>query len=341
MGFVKKLFGGGGGGPSAPSYTPPPPREEIMDVIDKIGGVQSIVVTENGKKKRIIERLPRTPEDQAFHDYMGELMNKAVRNITQLYKYNPEDVVEFQPFIDVFANLNEESQNDLAEIANFGDITEQVQNFKKMNNELLEEQIYIRNRMAEENFAHRGISKSTAATEYRTASARQNDLARLQAKVDADMYGESLAEQRLRTNATAFGLREQGRQGRLQAAQTGYNLEQQKLQDLESKRQIAIQENQNLFNLGAGIRGEDEAKAMASRAPELANQTFAMMNADSLNRYNSGVNAQNAAFQNSLLAYQNRRPSFGDRLLKLGGMAAGAYLTGGMGGGMGGMGGGI
>lgn len=37
-------------------YVEPPPREEIMDVIDEITGVQSITVTgPDGKKRRKIE----------------------------------------------------------------------------------------------------------------------------------------------------------------------------------------------------------------------------------------------------------------------------------------------
>lgn len=320
------LFGGDDS-PSPPNLPPPPPREEMMDVIDKVNGVQSITVTENGKKKRIVERLPRTPEEEALFSRAGDLMSRASQNILNLYQYRPEDVVNFRPFIDTFANLNEETQRDLAQISDFGNITQQVNDYKQINRALLDEDIASRDRLAEENFAHRGISNSTAATEYRAAAARNADLARMQNNVNADIYGQDLAARRLATNSSAFALREQGRAGRRTAAELGYNLEQQKQQDLERRRDRAIQENFNLFNLGAGIRGEDQRKAMMSHAPEIANQTFAMMNADSLNRYNADINRQQANYQNQLAAYNSRPQSFGDKLLSVGGTIGGAMLT--------------
>lgn len=318
-------FLGGDDTPEPVKLPPPPPREEMMDVIDKISGVQSLVVNDsNGKKRRVIERLPRTPEEQAFFKTGEELMSKSLKNIKELYQYRPQDAVNFQPFIDTFANLNKERQRDLAQIADFGDIAQQVTDYKQMNSTLLEEEMARRNRATEENFAHRGISDSTAATEYRTSMARNADLARMQNNVNADIYGQDLATKRLATNAAAFGLREQGRQGQLQGAETGYNLAQQQQQDLETRRKAAIAENMNLFGVGAGLRGEDQNKAIMSRAPELANNTFAMMNADSLNRYNADIGRQNMNYQNELAAYNARPQSFGDKMLSLGGMGLGA-----------------
>lgn len=321
-------FFGGDDAPSPPQLPPPPPREEMMDVIDKISGVQSIVVTgADGKKRREIQRLPRTPQEEAFFKQGEELISKSLKNIKELYQYRPQDVVSFQPLIDTIANLSAERQNDLAQIADFGDIAQQVADYKQMNNTLLEEQLMRRDRATEENFAHRGISDSTAATEYRTSMARNADLARMQNNVNADIYGQDLAAKRLATNAAAFGLREQGRQGQLQGAETGYNLAQQQQQDLEARRKAAIAENMNLFGVGAGLRGEDQNKAMMSRAPDLANSTFAMMNADSLNRYNADIGRQNMNYQNELAAYNARPQSFGDKMLSLGGMVGGAMLS--------------
>jgi hypothetical protein len=130
----------------------------------------------------------------------------------------------------------------------------------------------------------------------------------------------------LAANAAAFGLREQGRQGRLQGAETGYNLARQQQQDLEARRKAAIAENMNLFAVGAGLRGEDQNKALMSRAPELANNTFAMMNADSLNRYNADIGRQNMNYQNELAAYNARPQGFGDKMLGLAGTVGGAMV---------------
>lgn len=322
------IFGGDDSPPPAPAYVPPPPREEIMDVIDRVAGVQSIVVNgPNGKKQRIVERLPRTQEEESLYKKAEEIVRTSIQNIQELYRYNPQQLANFQPFIDVFANLNEERQRDLAQIADFGNISDQVLDFKRMNQALLDEEIARRDRSIEESLAHKGLSDSTAATEYRTSMARNADLARMQNNVNSDIYGQQLAAQRLETNARAFGLREQGRQGRGQAAELGYNLERQRIEDLENKRKQAIIENQNLLGIGAGVKGEDVNKAIMSRAPDIANQTFSMMNADSLNRYNSSVSAQNAAYQNQLMEYKMQPSSFGDKLLQLGGTLGGSMLT--------------
>jgi len=320
-------FLGGDDTPEPVKLPPPPPREEMMDVIDHLSGVQSIVVTgADGKKRREIQRLPRTPQEEAFFKQGEELISKSLKNIKELYQYRPQDVVSFQPLIDTIANLSAERQNDLAHIADFGDIAQQVADYKQMNSTLLEEELMRRERATEEGFAHRGISDSTAATEYRTSMARNADLARMQNNVNADIYGQDLAAKRLATNAAAFGLREQGRQGQLQGAETGYNLAQQQQQDLEARRKAAIAENMNLFGVGAGLRGEDQNKAIMSRAPELANSTFAMMNSDSLNRYNADVGRQNMNYQNELAAYNARPQSFGDKMLGLAGTVGGAMF---------------
>lgn len=348
--------------PPAPKPIPSP--QKIADVIDKITGVQSITtVNSKGQEQRVIERLPRTPQEEKFYKQGEELMKNALTNIQSLYKYNPAEVANFQPFISTIANLNDERQRDLSTIADFGDIAQQVKDYKQMNSALLDEEVKRRNNQIEEDFSHRGIGNSTSATEYRSVNAKNADLARLQNNVNADMYGQELAAKRLSTNLAAFGARESGRQGRLEGAKTGYALEQQKLQDLENKRIHAIQENQNLFSTGAALRGEDQQRALMSRAPELANQTFDLMNTASLNRYNSVANAQNtqfnselnrynslvgaenaqfnselnrynsianaqnAQYQNKLAAYNAEPPSFGDRLLQLGGTVGGSVLN--------------
>ncbi|CAK9250434.1 unnamed protein product [Sphagnum jensenii] len=44
------------------------------------------------------------------------LMASALKNITQLYQYDPSSVVDFSPIIQTFANINEEQAQDLAKI---------------------------------------------------------------------------------------------------------------------------------------------------------------------------------------------------------------------------------
>lgn len=332
------IFGGGGDPPPMNVYVPPPPppppKEEIMDVFDRVRGVQAIVVTgPDGKKRREITQLPRTPEDEALYQRGMDLMSRAIRNIDELYQYRPESVVPIQSFIDSVANLNEEMQRDLNEIANFGDIQRYVNDYKVMNQNILDQYINRENRRTEENFAHRGISDSTSANEYRAAFSKEAALARLQNNVNADLYAQDLADRKFASNAAAFSLREQGRQNRLQEIQNTYNLQQQNVNDLENVRRRAIEDNYRMFGVGASLRGEDINKALASQAPEIQDRTFSMISGDNLNRYQAQVNAQNSAVQNQisaynaqLAAYNSRPPSFGDRLLQLGGMAAGAMM---------------
>lgn len=84
-------FGGGDDSPPpAPYYPPVPPKEELLDVIDHVTGTQAItVVGADGKKKRVVERLPRTPEEQKLYDEAGDLMNIAIVEIKKLSEYDP------------------------------------------------------------------------------------------------------------------------------------------------------------------------------------------------------------------------------------------------------------
>lgn len=317
-----------------PQYTPlppPPPPQEIMDVIDEIAGVQYVTGTNaKGQKQRFIQRLPRTPEEENFFRQGQEIMGRAIQTIKDVYRYNPNDVVNFKPIIDTFASLNEEQMQDLAHIADFGNLQQEVADFKQMQNSLMEEEFERRNSIMEADFARQGIAKSTTAQEIRAFNSRNQDLARQQANIAATQYGEDLANSRLKRNASAYELRQRGRDSRLQKAQMEYALEKERLQEAENLRQNALRENYALFNMGANLTGQDTSKAMMSKAPEFAMQDFGMRSADQLNRYNASLNAHNINYQNQLAAYNSKPPSFGDFLLQTGGKIATAYATQGM-----------
>lgn len=315
--------------PAAPQYVAPPPPEEIMDVIDEITGVQSItVIGPDGKKRRKIERLPRTPEEQQMFAMGEELMKKSINNLKDLYQYNPDSVIDFEPLLRTFSSLNDERVNALGQIANIGNIREDIQAFREMQT-ALDDDIFMRqNRAMEENLGRKGLSDSYAGQEARAFAERNQNLTRKQSEFNANLYGEDLAAKRLDRNAKAFALDETGRAGRLQAAQAEYGLRKDQQADIERKRQTAIGENMNLLKVGSGITGQDLTKAMASQAPQIANDTFSRQNADSLQRYTAGVNAQNAAYDRQRFAYDNRPPSFLDLALQGGGAIGGAMLTG-------------
>ena len=100
---------------------------------------------------------------------------------------------------------------------------------------------------------------------------------------------------------------------------------------MDTARQQALQNQSGLFNVAAGIRGEDANRAMATRAPELANTIFQQSNMDSLNRHQAQINQINAQYQNQMANYQSAPPGFGSTLLGLGGTVVGAYFGGPMG----------
>lgn len=316
----------------SPSFTPispPPPPQEIMDVIDEITGTQSIVARgPDGKMRRVIQRLPRTAEEEARFKQGEELMGRAIKNIQELHAYDPNSVVDFAPVIQTFANLNQEQAADLAQVADFGNIEQDINNFKQMQTSLMEDQFKRQRGQLETDLARKGRSAGSYGQEQRARNNYYENLVRQQNEVNSTQYGEDLAAQRLNRNLTAYGARQQGRENQLNAAEMEYNLKQQQLQDLENRRRYAIDENMQQFGLGANLTGQDLAKAMATRAPELANQTFAMQSADSLNRYNADINRQNINYANRLARYNVRPPTFGEFLGNVAGQQLGASITG-------------
>lgn len=328
MSFFSRMFKGR----KAPSFTPiapPPPPQEIMDVIDEITGTQSIIATgPDGRKRRVIQKLPRTPQEEAFFRQGEELMGSAIKNIQELHAYDPYSVVDFAPVIQTFANLNQEQAQDLAKVADFGNIEQDINNFKQMQTSLMEDQFRRQRSNLETDLARKGRSQGSYGQEQRARNSYYENLLRQQNEVNATQYGEDLASKRLGRNLTAYGARQQGRENQLNAAQTEYGLKQQQLQDLENRRRYAIGENMQQFGLGAGLTGQDLAKAMASRAPELANQTFAMQSADQLNRYNADINRQNINYTNQLNRYNASPPTFGEFLGNVAGAQLGASISG-------------
>jgi hypothetical protein len=139
-----------------------PDKEEIMDVFDEVNGVQSVIVTgPDGKKRRINSRMPRTPEEEQRFKMAEDLISTSMQNIIQLYKYNPQSVVDYAPLIETFANLDRKRIESLSRITNLGNIAEEVNTFKQMQSSLIDEQFKIRERDNEEHLAHSGRGSST------------------------------------------------------------------------------------------------------------------------------------------------------------------------------------
>lgn len=320
---------GGGDAPSPPSIPPPPPPPELMDVIDEVTGTKAItVIGPDGKKIRKIERLPRTPEEQKLYEEAGDLMNKAMVEIKKLSDYDPNAVVDFAPFLETMNILNTERQADIVELSKLPDFNKYVEDFKSLEKNLIQKEFTKQENQNEEYLNRRGYGNSTGAAEMKAALAGEKARTLEQSNVNATAYGEQLKGADLANRQNMFNFREQGRMGQLQRVQEEHQLKLENKAQLDARRQQAMQSQYGLFNMGAGIRGEDQNKAMQTRAPELANQIFQQQSMDSMNRYNAQVNATQANFQNQMAAYNSKGPSFGDTLMQLGGTAVGAYFGG-------------
>ena len=315
--------------PQAPYYPPIPPKEELMDVIDKISGTQTITVTgADGKKRRVMERLPRTPEEQKLFDDAGELMDKSMAEIKRLNEYNPTEVIDFAPFVNVMNDLNKERKSDIAELSKLPDFNRYVEDFKTMGNTILQEEFQRQENETQEYLNRRGYGDSTAAAESRSALGYSKAKALNENNVNANLYGEKLKSEDLTNRSNMYNFREQGRMGQLQRAQTEHQLKLDQKAQLDNARQTALQNQAGLFTMGAKIRGDDTATAMASRAPELGNTIFQQSNMDSLNRHQLNLNQINSRYQNEMEAYNSRPPGFGDFLLNAGIAGGAAMLTG-------------
>ena len=330
-------FGGNDSPPSAPYYPPVPPKEELLDVIDEVTGTQAItVVGADGKKKRVVSRLPRSEAEQKLYDDAGELMNKAIVEIKKLSDHDPAAVVDFAPFVDVMNSLNAERQADIAELSKLPDFNQYVDDFKAMGNTIIQDEFKKAENENNAYLANRGYADSSAAIAMRNSLVSEKAKALQQQDVNGNLYGEQLKAADLANRMNTYGFREQGRMGQLQNAQAEHQLKLGQYDQSNAMRQQALQNQYGLFSTGAKIQGDDANKAMATRAPELANTIFQQSNMDSLNRHNAQIGQINSQYQNQLASYNSQRPSFGDTVLQLGGMGVGAYFGGPMGAMMGG-----
>ena len=330
-------FGGNDSPPPVPHYPSPPPPPEWVDQIDKIHGTEYIQVTgPDGKKQRIQQRLPRTPEEQKIYDEFGLLMNNAIVEIKKLSDYDPTAVVDFAPFVDVMNNLNDQRKAQITELSRLPDFDKYLDDFKNKGREVLQNEFKKQENENQEYLNRRGYGDSTAAIEMRNSfgAAKADILNKFDMDANTRSQQERARDQALREQE--YDLGEKTRRDQLQKAQAEYQLKLDQHNQLEAQRQQKLQNQFGLFQMGSAGRNEDWQKAAMSRAPALYNQYFQQNSMDSLNRYNSQINATNAQYQNQLSAYNSKRPDFGSTMLQLGGTALGAAFGGPVGAAMGG-----
>jgi len=314
--------------PPAPYIPPPPPPPEMLDVIDEVTGTQTVTVTgSDGKKRRVIQKLPRTPEEESLYQEAGRLMDKAIGEMKRLYDYDPSQLVHYAPFVESINALNRERAEDMAELTQFPDFNGYVSEFKEMQRAVIDEGYRQESNILEEALAHKGLSDSTVAREERNLLNRNAILARQRAGVEAQMMGEQMKGADLANRTNAFSLREAGRQGRLNAAATEYDLQKDYATQVGQQRDKAMAHQAHLYDVAAGIRGGDNSKAMATMAPNMALAEFNASSNSALNFYNADVNRTTQQYDMDLAAYKARPPGFGETLLHLGGMGAMAMMS--------------
>jgi hypothetical protein len=285
--------------PVQPKLAPLPPvpkPKEILDFIDEISGVKFTKGRgPDGKESFVKQKLPRTPEEEAFWKKGAELFDQSIKGILELEKYDPKKVVPFKPYIDVIANLGKERIKDLQGVFQFQNVDREINDLRQIQKRYLDEDI-IRNRhQMEHDLNQRGLDRSEYGNAQRDRLQREINSARQESELRAREYGRGLQQEQLGQNMAGYNLREEARRAQLGNAQTEYGLAQQQLADLEARRQSALNERYNQFKLGAQLRGEDANKALMTRAPELALNQQNLMNAQQLDAYN--IQNRNALLQ--------------------------------------------
>lgn len=319
LGVAGGLFaaGGRGGGsmPQPPSYQPMqenPPQlaempspQEIMQFIDELSGVQFMPVRQpNGTMQLKLMRLPRTEQEETIFRQGEQLLRSSLENVQRLTQYNPNEAASFRPFIDTFANINNQRLEDLSRLGNFTSIGQDIQNFRSMQTQLLDQEFGLQGNRLQDEMAHRGLAGSTSNQELKAALASEHAQARQQVDMNAQLMGSDLRSRQLEQEANLYGLRDTGRQAQLQQAELAYQLpiEQQ---------QTAMQNSLAQANVGAQMRNQEQARLMGSMAPQLSSQITDNQNMQMLDRWNSTVQGQQNRYQ---LALQQHNANTGQRM---------------------------
>jgi hypothetical protein len=307
--------------PAPPQFPDPPKPEDMMDVVDKIAGVQSVNVKgADGKTRRVIDRLPRTREEQILYDEAGVLMKNALGTIQELYRQDPLSALNYAPLIDTVNHLNTQRSADIARFVQMPDFSAFAQDFKKMQRTIIDEEFTKAKNAKQADLTRNGYGMDSTAWANASA-ALDREYAESIAKNDvtSELTARELQEKDIRNRVLSYHLGEEGRQGELGAASMVLSAEQQELAEREARRQRSIQEQSGLFQTGANIRKEDSTLALNNVTSQVAQHTFNAQNEG----YKAGVWGHNAQYAHQLNAFDRKPFNFGEiagyHLGKLGG----------------------
>lgn len=280
-----------------------PKPEDVMDVVDTINGTQSITrVGANGKKQRVIERLPRTAQEEAIYREAGNIMTNTLRNIQNLYNVDPNAAMNYAPFVNTIQGLQQERSADVARLINMPDFAQFAQDFKTTEQANIREQFGEARNQTQSQLA--GMGYGTDSTAWQNAQAAINaeeSKASRGLDVRSKLAGQEYAQNELQNRIMGYTMGEHGRQDRQQSAATELGIQREQLNEREANRQRRVAEQAGLLQNAAAIRGEDANAAARTVAPQLQQDMYR----NQLAAHGADVNA--IMYNNA-----NRAPTFGE-----------------------------
>jgi len=314
MGFFGNLFGEK---KAAPVRLPKPPAEKpFIDFMDHIAGVKLVDATDpvTGKKMRVIQRLPRSKEDQQFYDLAGQLLGRAMQEMGNLYQNDPSQVVHFAPFIEAINVLNQERGEDIAKLTNLPDFTRYVDEFKDMQYTVLDDAYKRQENVQQEALNRSGYGHgSTASAEFKAALASERALAEQGVGLQAREFAEGLYDRDLSRRTEEYGLRENTRQNRLADLQARFGLQKDYAGQLIGQEDRQMGHKGALFEIGNKVRNDDFAKADGRPLLQAQIQDYAAKNDRDVKIYNAQVHGAIGKGQVDAQRFRDRRKGFGER----------------------------
>lgn len=312
--------------PSPPPPPPPPPREELMDVIDEISGTQAItVVGADGKKKRVVSKLPQTEEEKQRSEFIGKIARASLENVVNLSQFDAFAAVPFAQYSQTLSELGEQQKQDMAELTQIPDFSNYVEEARALGERSINQNFENQVNRINERLNMMGYGDSTVKAEMLASLGAKTNEQLETNRVNSINYGNDLINQAQARNMNTLNMRNTMRNERLQTAQNEYNLELSKAEQVERQKQQALQNQYGVLNMANTLSQQDTAKAMNTMAPQLANQIFQQSNADNLARYQATLQGQQIGYQNQLAHYNAQPQSFGNALLGLGMKSAGIF----------------
>lgn len=314
MGFFSDLFGEK---KAQGIQLPKPPAEKpFIDFMDQIAGVKLVDATDpvTGKKMRVVQRLPRSKEDQQFYDLAGHLLGRAMQEISTLFQNDPRQIVPFAPFIEDINKLGQERMGDISKLTNLPDFTRYVDEFKDMQYTILDD-AYKRQENAQQEALNRGGygHGSTASAEFKAALASERALAEQGVGLQARDFAEGLYDRDLSRRTGEYGLRENTRQNRLADLQARFGLQKDYADQLIGQEDRQMGHKGALFEIGNKVRNDDFAKADARPLLQAQIQDYAAKNDRDVKIYNAQVHGAIGKGNVDAKRFADRRKGFGER----------------------------